>query len=119
MLTFAPQYCDYLLTSKRPSLLVKILGVYTVKVKDLKSGEVKQKLDLIVMEHLFYDQNVSRKFDLKGISSRVAKTKEDGQTLWDADWEQLFQNRLLMHAHHKTVLREAIAADTEFLAKNK
>jgi 1-phosphatidylinositol-3-phosphate 5-kinase len=118
MLSFAPQYCDYLLTSSKPSLLVKLLGVYTVKIKDTKTGEVKQKLDLVVMEHLFYEQDVSRKFDLKGITSRVTKTKEDGQTLWDADWEQSYQNRLLIHPHHKMVLREAIAADTEFLAKN-
>lgn len=74
--------------------------MYTCKVKDLKTGE-KRKMDLVVMEHLFHGTNVTRKFDLKGISSRVARTKGEGETLWDADWVASVQTRLLIHAHHK------------------
>jgi hypothetical protein len=49
MLTFAPAYLEYLMTSNRPSLLTKIFGMYTCKTKDLKTGE-KRKVDLVVME---------------------------------------------------------------------
>lgn len=56
----------------------------------------------IPVQHLFFDQQVTMKFDLKGISTRVAKAKGEGRTLWDADWVENFQTRLLVHAHHKT-----------------
>lgn len=52
-------------------------------------------------QHLFFDQQVTTKFDLKGISTRVARAKGEGQTLWDADWVENFQTRLLVRAHHK------------------
>jgi hypothetical protein len=73
----------------------------------------------MLSQHLFFNQEVTRKFDLKGISTRVARSKGEGQTLWDADWVENFQTRLLVRAHHKTILHEAVAADTEFLEQNK
>lgn len=55
-LTFAPSLLDYLEQTQRPSLLAKIFGFYTLKTKNLKTGEVV-KLDLVVLEHLFHSQS--------------------------------------------------------------
>jgi hypothetical protein len=48
---------------QRPSLLAKILGIYTVKIV---ANGVKKSVDLIVMENLMYDVSISRTYDLKG-----------------------------------------------------
>ncbi|KAM0747524.1 SAICAR synthase-like protein, partial [Meredithblackwellia eburnea MCA 4105] len=124
-LQFAPELLGYLMAPERPSLLAKIFGFYTIKTKNLKTGEVR-KLDLIVMEHLFHSQTITRQFDLKGIASRVAKPKSTAsskdnaskETLWDADWlSGSLQSRLLIYSHSKTLLRDALLNDSQFLAK--
>ncbi|KAG9142309.1 hypothetical protein Leryth_007733, partial [Lithospermum erythrorhizon] len=65
---FAPEYFKYLtdsLSSGSPTCLAKILGIYQVTVKNMKSGK-ETKMDLMVMENLFYGKNISRIYDLKG-----------------------------------------------------
>lgn len=69
---------------------------------DSKFWELHSSTDNHILQHLFFDQNITTKFDLKGISTRVARAKGEGQTLWDADWVENFQTRLLVHAHEKT-----------------
>ncbi|KAK4699611.1 hypothetical protein P7C70_g6650, partial [Phenoliferia sp. Uapishka_3] len=129
-LTFAPELLKHLMASDRPTILAKIFGFYTVKFKNLKTGE-SRKLDLIVMEHLFHSQTITRQFDLKGVAGRVAKSKATGkdsdgkegecpaqQTLWDGDWlAGSLQSRLLIYSHSKTLLRDALLNDSTFLAK--
>ncbi|KAL8277105.1 hypothetical protein RQP46_010533 [Phenoliferia psychrophenolica] len=127
-LTFAPELLKHLMATERPSLLAKIFGFYTVKTKNLKTGETR-RLDLIVMEHLFHSQTITRQFDLKGVAGRVAKSKTAGkeadgkesqsqQTLWDGDWlAGSLQSRLLIYSHSKTLLRDALLNDSTFLAK--
>jgi 1-phosphatidylinositol-3-phosphate 5-kinase len=84
LLDIAPSYLEHLAnTHNRATSLAKIVGFYTgeavpslsirhslicssVKIHDLQSSSRKQ-LDLLVMENLFYKQDISQTFDLKGI----------------------------------------------------
>ena len=79
-------------TVSKPTALVKILGVYTVDVKNSDSGST-YKVDLVVVENLFYNQKVDKTFDLKGIQGRKMKLPsadiQEGQrrqTLFDGEW---------------------------------
>ncbi|KAL0424657.1 UNVERIFIED_CONTAM: putative 1-phosphatidylinositol-3-phosphate 5-kinase FAB1C [Sesamum radiatum] len=54
---FAPQYFKYLtdaLSSGSPTCLAKVLGIYQVTVKHMKAGGKEVKMELMVMENLFY-----------------------------------------------------------------
>ncbi|BGP47232.1 hypothetical protein JCM10450v2_003084 [Rhodotorula kratochvilovae] len=122
LLSFAPKLLAYLMSPERPSLLAKIFGIYTVKIADSKTGK-KRKVDLILMEHLFFSKTISRQFDLKGIASRVAKPKAGAEakegTGWDGDWlTGSLQNQLLIYPHSKTLLRDALTNDVQFLSEN-
>lgn len=78
-LEFAPAYLRYMMNSAVndcPTLLVKIAGVYSLKIKDTKTGEVKLKLSVQVLENVFAgDGGRSIRFDLKGIRDRRAQQK--------------------------------------------
>ncbi|GAA5823555.1 hypothetical protein JCM11251_000679 [Rhodosporidiobolus azoricus] len=121
LLNVAPKLLSYLMHPERPSLLARIFGVYTVKITDAKGA--KKKIDLVVMEHLFYGVSISRQFDLKGIASRVAKPKSGSDstegTGWDGDWlTGSLRDQLLIYPHSKTLLRDALANDVQFLSNN-
>jgi 1-phosphatidylinositol-3-phosphate 5-kinase len=78
-------------TAGEPTVLVKLLGFYTVEIKNLESGNFQSKADLLLMENLFYDQNVGKTFDLKGIQGRKLKSGSSGlapknKTLFDGEW---------------------------------
>ncbi|EYU30054.1 hypothetical protein MIMGU_mgv1a0181643mg, partial [Erythranthe guttata] len=65
---FAPEYFKYLtdaLSSGSPTSLAKVLGVYQVTVKQPKGGK-ETRMDLMVMENIFFGKNISRVYDLKG-----------------------------------------------------
>ncbi|GAA5894532.1 hypothetical protein JCM8208_006266 [Rhodotorula glutinis] len=122
LLDFAPKLLDYLMNPERPSLLAKIFGIYTVKIVDSKTNK-RVKVDLILMEHLFYSRNISRQFDLKGIASRVAKPRSgpalDTGTGWDGDWlTDSLEGQLYIYPHSKALLRDALANDVRFLSDN-
>ena len=76
------------------------------------------------MENLFYDQNISKTFDLKGIQGRKIKPNSrigpgTTKTLFDNEWIEGQQKTLmLVRPHSKKVLEEAIRSDAEFLAKS-
>ena len=90
LIELAPSYFRYIdSTANKASALAKLMGFYTVEVKNLETGTVQAKHDLLVMENLFYDQKVAKTFDLKGIQSRRVKLANDGtqrQTLFDGEW---------------------------------
>ena len=90
LLELAPSYFRYIeSTSNRPSVIAKILGFYTIEIRNLESGNVQAKADLLVMENLFYQQKVSKTFDLKGIQGRRVKASgsaPDRKTLFDGEW---------------------------------
>jgi 1-phosphatidylinositol-3-phosphate 5-kinase len=67
LLDIAPAYFEYLAsTHNKATALAKIVGFYTIKIHDLQTS-TKKSMDLLVMENLFYTQDVSKTYDLKGI----------------------------------------------------
>ncbi|KAL1916606.1 uncharacterized protein VTP21DRAFT_5797 [Calcarisporiella thermophila] len=120
VLRFAPQYFAYMeRTSEYPTLLAKVFGVYTIKIKNVRTGYV-QKFGVQVMENIFWGQKITRKFDLKGIQGRYVGPKtalSRDTTLWDGDWvEGQYKNLLLVHSYSERIIRESIQNDTQFLA---
>ncbi|KAG0355477.1 hypothetical protein BGZ54_001138 [Gamsiella multidivaricata] len=122
LLKFAPKYFDYMeKTHEAPTVLAKIFGFYSLKIKNGESGQVV-KMDVLVMEHLFYKQKITRTFDLKGIQDRHAGSKSNAggggsTTLWDGDFiEGRYRALLLLHSHSKKIIRASLLNDTEFLA---
>ncbi|CAG8604045.1 8057_t:CDS:10 [Dentiscutata erythropus] len=117
LLQFSPKYLEYMnQSSDKPSVLAKIFGFYSIKIKDLKKNNIILKMDVLVMEQLFSEKTITRKFDLKGIQERHTKEHLDDATLWDGDWvDGQYKSRFLTYSYSKKLLREAIANDTQFL----
>uniref|UniRef100_A0A6B2EHR2 1-phosphatidylinositol-3-phosphate 5-kinase n=1 Tax=Phlebotomus kandelakii TaxID=1109342 RepID=A0A6B2EHR2_9DIPT len=119
---FAPNYFDYIhdcLQHDKPTLLAKILGVFRVIVKKKDSDREKS---VLVMENLFFDREISNKFDLKGSDRNrlVDPTNQEGEiVLLDQNLIQMsWSNPLYILTHSRTILREAIHRDASFLEKN-
>ncbi|KAF8584543.1 hypothetical protein K439DRAFT_1633470 [Ramaria rubella] len=123
LIELAPSYFRYIdSTASKASVLAKLMGFYTVEVKNLETGAVRAKHDLLVMENLFYKQKVTKTFDLKGIQSRRVKLNHEGtgsRTWFDGEWIEGQQRApLLIHSNCGYILQEAIKADADFLAKS-
>lgn len=76
-------------TANRPTILAKLLGFYTIEIKNLETGTTQAKADLLVMENLFYNQKIDKAFDLKGIQGRKVKAAASSsniKTLFDGEW---------------------------------
>ena len=89
LIDLGPSYFKYMeSTATRPTVLAKLLGFYTVEIRNLESGTTQAKADLLVMENLFYDRKISKTFDLKGIQGRKVKasTGANSKTLFDGEW---------------------------------
>lgn len=77
LIDLAPSYFTYISsTASRATVLAKLVGFYTVEIRNLQTNTVHAKADLLVMENLFYGQKVEQTFDLKGIVGRRYKAKE-------------------------------------------
>ncbi|RLN04676.1 putative 1-phosphatidylinositol-3-phosphate 5-kinase FAB1C [Panicum miliaceum] len=115
---FAPQYFKYLmesLTSGSPTCLAKIVGLYQVSVKSLKAGK-EVKMDIMVMENLFFERKMSRVYDLKG-SLRSRYTSGDSKVLLDSNLiEALHTKPIFLGSKAKRRLERAVWNDTSFLA---
>ena len=72
LLSFAPKYFIYFAKRQAETLLAKIYGFYQVK---FKTETFEFKMDINVIQNLFFDQAVSSIFDLKGVSGRYSKSK--------------------------------------------
>ncbi|KAJ7625739.1 hypothetical protein FB45DRAFT_922194 [Roridomyces roridus] len=121
LIELAPSYFRYMeTTASKATVLAKLIGFYTIEIRNLETGTVQSKADLLVMENLFYDQKIVKTFDLKGIQGRKVKSSAgDVKTLFDGEWIEGQQRTLtLVRPHSKLVLREAIRSDAEFLAKS-
>jgi 1-phosphatidylinositol-3-phosphate 5-kinase len=127
-------------TANRASILAKLLGFYTIEVRNLETGAVQAKADLLVMENLFYSQKPTKTFDLKGIQGRKVKASSNSaasKTLFDSEWiegkrfltlrvDGIFtfttagQQRALtlVNPVSKAILQEATKADCDFLSKS-
>ncbi|KAI0071370.1 hypothetical protein K474DRAFT_1669074 [Panus rudis PR-1116 ss-1] len=124
LIELSPMYFRYMdATANRPTVLVKMLGFYTIEIRNLETGTTQAKADLLVMENLFYKQKIAKTFDLKGIQGRRVKASanshQTSKILFDGDWIEGQQKALtLIYPHSKVVLDEAIRADCDFLAKS-
>ncbi|XP_041118467.1 1-phosphatidylinositol 3-phosphate 5-kinase-like isoform X2 [Polyodon spathula] len=125
-LDFAPHYFTYItgaVQQKRPTALAKILGVYRIGYKNSQNNTEK-KLDLLVMENLFYGRKMSQVFDLKGsLRNRNVKTdtgKESCEVvLLDENLLKLMRDSpLYIRSHCKSVLRASIHSDAYFLSSH-
>ncbi|XP_039006984.1 putative 1-phosphatidylinositol-3-phosphate 5-kinase FAB1C isoform X2 [Hibiscus syriacus] len=118
---FAPEYFRYLtesLTSGSPTCLAKVLGIYQVSVKHLKGGK-ETKMDVMVMENLFFRRSISTVYDLKGsIRSRYnPDTTGENKVLLDMNLlETLRTEPIFLGSKAKRNLERAIWNDTSFLA---
>ncbi|KAG5851658.1 hypothetical protein ANANG_G00053960 [Anguilla anguilla] len=125
-LDFAPHYFTYItgaVQQKRPTALAKILGVYRIGYKNSQNNTEK-KLDLLVMENLFYGRKMAQVFDLKGsLRNRNVKTDSGKEScevvLLDENLLRLVHdNPLYIRAHCKAILRAAIHSDAFFLTSH-
>ncbi|PWN34074.1 uncharacterized protein FA14DRAFT_161618 [Meira miltonrushii] len=145
-LEFAPAYLRYMMNSAVndcPTLLVKIAGVYSLKIKDIKTGEVKLKLSVQVLENVFAgDGGRSIRFDLKGIRDRRAQQKvqnsesapqqqegkpqvaskevdeedvSNASVWWDGEWIDTMLPRAFVPEQQKTQFQRALRNDLAFL----
>ena len=65
------------------------MGFYTVEIKNMETNTVQSRADLLIMENLFFEQNISQTFDLKGIQGRKVKSNTSSstkRTLFDGEW---------------------------------
>jgi hypothetical protein len=94
LIELAPSYFRYMdATASRATVLAKLIGFYTIEIRNLETGTVQSKADLLVMENLFYKQKVVKTFDLKGIQGRKVKAgsnatgaAQNSKTLFDGEW---------------------------------
>ncbi|XP_068663153.1 putative 1-phosphatidylinositol-3-phosphate 5-kinase FAB1C isoform X2 [Aristolochia californica] len=118
---FAPQYFKYLmdsLSSGCPTCLAKVLGIFQVNMKYLKGGK-EVKMDLMIIENLFFQRSISRVYDLKGSArSRYnSDTTGGNKVLLDLNLlEVLRTNPMFLGSKAKRTLERAVWNDTSFLA---
>jgi 1-phosphatidylinositol-3-phosphate 5-kinase len=120
-LRFAPDYFNIMakaLFHDLPSVIAKMLGFYQVIIRNnLTNTEIK--LDLLVMENLFYDRSPTRIFDLKGSmrNRKIQSTGEHNEVLLDENMvEYIYESPLFAREHSKGLLRVSVWNDTLFLA---
>ncbi|KAE9404217.1 hypothetical protein BT96DRAFT_935786 [Gymnopus androsaceus JB14] len=126
LIELGPSYFRYIdSTANKATVLAKLIGFYTIEIRNLETGAVQSKADLLVMENLFYDQKVDKTFDLKGIQGRKVKAgnnatgQTSNKTLFDGEWIEGQQQTLtLVRPHSKAVLHEAIKSDADFLSRS-
>ncbi|KAJ9135799.1 hypothetical protein P3X46_032935 [Hevea brasiliensis] len=118
---FASEYFKYLtdsLSSGSPTCLAKVLGIYQVIVKHLKGGR-EMKMDIMVMENLFFRRNIARIYDLKGSARSRYNPETNGKNkvLLDMNLvETLRTEPIFLGSKAKRRLERAIWNDTSFLA---
>lgn len=121
-LRFAPAYFSIMseaLFHDLPSVIAKMLGFFQVSIKNpVTNTEIK--LDLLVMENLFYDRSPNRIFDLKGSmrNRKIQSTGEQNEVLLDENMvEYIYESPLFAREHSKKLLRASVWNDTLFLAR--
>lgn len=94
-----------------PSVIAKMLGFFQVIIKNpVTNTEIK--LDLLVMENLFYDRAPSRIFDLKGSmrNRKIQSTGEQNEVLLDENMvEYIYESPLFAREHSKRLLRASVS----------
>ncbi|XP_055802791.1 1-phosphatidylinositol-3-phosphate 5-kinase FAB1B-like isoform X3 [Solanum dulcamara] len=118
---FAPAYFKYLsesISSRSPTCLAKILGIYQVTSKHLKGGK-ESKMDVLVMENLLFGRNLTRLYDLKGSARSRYNPDSSGsnKVLLDQNLiESMPTSPIFVGNKAKRLLERAVWNDTAFLA---
>ncbi|KAK0404001.1 hypothetical protein QR680_017234 [Steinernema hermaphroditum] len=118
---FAPNYFDYIYTAvseKKLTMLCKVYGVYRVAYTKKQTNQ-ETKMDVLVMEYLFYRRKIKQTWDLKGsLRNRWAPTAKNGTpVLLDENLvKDFWNNQLYVHPHSKAALNQAISNDSHFLS---
>lgn len=118
---YAAEYFKYLtesVSSGSPFCLAKVLGLYQVIGKNMKDGK-ELKMELMVMENIFFKRKVSRIYDLKGsLRSRYnPDTSGHNKVLLDLNLlETLHTKPIFLGSKAKRRLERAVWNDTSFLA---
>ncbi|KAK7343793.1 hypothetical protein VNO77_12828 [Canavalia gladiata] len=97
--------------------LAKVLGIFQVTRRHIKSGK-EVKYDLMVMENLTYNRNITRQYDLKGALYARYNSAADGEgdVLLDQNFVNDMNSSPLYVSHKaKRVLQRAVWNDTSFL----
>ncbi|CAN4119531.1 unnamed protein product [Withania somnifera] len=119
-LKFGPNYFEYMeqcYKKGNQTCLAKVLGIYQVIVRPIKSGK-ETRHDLMVMENLSFGRNISRQYDLKG--ALHARFNSAGNTAGDVLLDQNFVNDmnispLYVGTRSKRHLQRAVWNDCGFL----
>jgi 1-phosphatidylinositol-3-phosphate 5-kinase len=113
---------------KRPTALAKIVGAFRILLfKNTTISSKAVKIDVIVIENLFYSKKSSniQVFDLKGsernrlvnVNQQVSKEAEKDLVLLDENFlHWSFENPIYVRPHTKFVLMQAIDNDSCFLS---
>lgn len=113
-LRFAPAYFNIMaeaLFHDLPSVIAKMLGFFQVIIKNPATG-TEIKLDLLIMENLFYDRSPTRIFDLKGSmrNRKIQSTGEQNEVLLDENMvEYIYESPLFAREHSKKLLRASVS----------
>ena len=94
------------------------MGLYQVNIKGLKGGR-EVKMDLMVMENIFFQRTISRVYDLKGsVRSRYnSDTSGHNKVLLDSNLiEAQHTNPIFLGSKAKQRMERAVWNDTSFLA---
>lgn len=87
LLELSPSYFAYMSqTQDKPTTLAKLLGFYSIEVKNLETGNIESKADVLVMENLFWSHKPDVIYDLKGIRGRKSKADGAKKTMMDVDF---------------------------------
>ncbi|KAK1314676.1 1-phosphatidylinositol-3-phosphate 5-kinase FAB1B [Acorus calamus] len=120
-LKFAPEYFKYLSESigtGSPTCLAKILGIYQVTSRHLKSGK-ESRMDVLVMENLMFGRRITRLYDLKGSARSRYNSDSSGnnKVLLDQNLiESMLTSPIFVGNKAKRLLERAVWNDTSFLA---
>ncbi|KAJ3200383.1 1-phosphatidylinositol-3-phosphate 5-kinase, partial [Entophlyctis luteolus] len=126
LLKFAPSYFTYVSEAffhKLHTVLAKTFGFYRI---GFKSPNKSFKMDVLVMENLFWDRKITQRaqmfqiFDLKGSmrNRHVQSTGKRNQVLLDENLlEYLCEYPLFIREYSKRILRSSVWNDTLFLYK--
>ena len=105
---FAPAYFEYMAKAfyhHLPTVLSKILGVYTIRFHNKETGK-KVLENVVVLENIFYQRNITRSFDLKG-TNRERKSKVTSDERGD-DFDTAVMKRRTLRIKNKIKETEGI-----------
>lgn len=112
-LRFAPSYFGIMaeaLFHDLPSVIAKMVGFFQIFIKNPVSG-TDVRLDLLMMENLFYDRSPGKIFDLKGSmrNRKIQSTGEQNEVLLDENMvEYIYESPLFAREHSKKLLRASV-----------